>query len=635
MRKMKKYYLLPLLLLGGIFLTFGVALEKKKVWVQVGPNIRASAEIEKYGRNECWIAADLKDPDFLLGISQTFSEGGGTARICPVIVSKDGGQTWQEVTLPGGNEGFDPLVMAGPDGIMFVMLSGIYHWQGLYPRIWSTRDKGETWQGPTDVYAFSLDHPRMAVDTTGSPFNGRLYYAWNEVADTIEKGQFNIYFHYSDDKGKSFTGPIHLQKVGEGKLVMVDIVVLSDGTLIVPYYQYYWPYENKKNEKMPLWILTSTDGGRTFSGPQKVIDIGASAWLNLMKKDFPRAFALPIVAADISKESPYRDRIYIAWDDCTRTGDSNIWLIWSADKGKTWSGPVRVNDNPPAFGKGPKDYRMTPVVAVNQQGIVGVAWYDRRDDPTRRCWNYYMAFSLDGGQTFEKNIRISSSPSCPEKNTSPSIRVTNISPEPKKEQEKEEAEEEKKEELKTKTPSLEVSFDRARNVWPGHYTGLTVDVKGRFHPLWADRRSGPQQLFTTVVEVLRKPPEIPELSKEIDITNRMRVVASQANFDEEKGISTFELQIQNVSQDPIFEPLKLKVSSIERGWNNLNSMEILNSDNNEKGIGAVWDFSSLMGSKRRLDPKEITEAKKIEIKTFVERGLDGKIEFKVLGRVKE
>jgi len=341
MKGTRKYYLI--FLLGGIFLIFSIVFGREKVWVQVGPNIRASAEIEESGRNECWIAASLKDPDFLVGISHA----GRRERTCPVIVSQDGGQTWKDVIFPEGNAGFDPLVLAGPDGIMYAMVCASRGHK--YSRIWSTKDKGKTWQGPTEIYSFSLDHPRMSVDTTGGLYHGRLYYAWNEVSDTIEKGKYNIYLHYSDDEGKSFIGPINLQKIEGGKLVMIDIVVLSDGTLIVPYYQYFWPLENKKNEKQPLWILTSTDGGNTFSGPQKVTNVGASAWLDV-KKDFPSAFTLPIVTADISKDSLYKDRVYIVWDDCSRTKESTIWLIWSADKGKTWSEPVRVNDDPPASG---------------------------------------------------------------------------------------------------------------------------------------------------------------------------------------------------------------------------------------------------------------------------------------------
>jgi hypothetical protein len=624
MRVIRKYYFLYIL--GAICLTYNAVSGMQNFWIQVGPNIQASGKVVEGERNECWIAASLKDPDFLIGISHA----GRTDRTCPVIVSQDGGQTWRDVIFPGGNIGFDPLVQAGLDGTMYAMITGLDRKDVPHTRIWSTKDNGKTWLGPTEIYGFSFDHPRMAVDTSGSPFHGRLYYAWNQVSDTIETGQFNIYLHYSDDEGKSFIGPIHIDKILGGKPTMCDILVLSDGSLIIPYYPYVWPLDNKENEKKPVYLKTSFDAGQTFSERRKIIDIGASGWLDL-RKDWPNEWALPIFAADVSEESPYKDHIYMVWDESTRTGNSSIWLIWSADKGKTWSEPVQVNDNLLASEKGPKDYRMTPVVAVNQEGIVGVAWYDRRDDPTRRCWNYYMAISLDGGQTFGENIRISSLPSCPGKNTAPSIRITNISPEQK--EVKAEITKEKKEE-KPKIPTLELSFDRSRNVWPGHYTGLTVDKKGRFHPLWADRRNDTQQLYTTIVEVLRKAPEFPELLEEIDITNRVRLVAGQATFDEEKGISIFELQLQNVSLEPLFAPLRLRVDTVEKGWNNLDSLEVLNADNKQRGIEAVWDYTSLMGTDKRLDPKEISEAKKIKIKTFIEAGLDGKIRFKVSGSIK-
>ncbi len=622
--KEKKSYLLILFLIG-LFLISVTTIGKDEVWIEVGPNILASAEIEKYGRNECWIAASLEDPDFLIGISQSFSGYEVGDWKCPVIISHDGGQTWKDVQLPGGHRGFDPFVLSGPDGIMYVMIAATPRWLGLYSRLWSTKDKGKTWLGPTEIYGLSLDHPRMAVDTTGGKYHGRIYFAWNEMGDTIEEGKYNIYLHYSDDEGKTFTGPIHLQKVAGGKLVMIEPLVLSDGTLIIPYYKFYYPLNDKKNEKKPLWILISNDGGNTFSKPQKVIDVGASGWLDV-KEDFARAFTLPIATVNTSKKSLYKDRIYIVWDDYNRTGDSNIWLIWSANKGKTWTEPVRVNDNPSSSGKGPKDYRMNPVVAVNKEGIVGVAWYDRRDDPTRRCWDYYMAFSMDGGKTFEKNIKVSSCPSCADKNTPPSIRIANISPMQRKEQKR------KAKENKVKESTIEVSFDKSRNVWPGHYTGLTTDAKGRFHPIWADRRNGFQQLYTAVVEVLSEPHEIPDLTETIDITNRVRLLSGHAVFNEEKSISTFGLQIQNMSQEPLYAPLKLRVKHIVIGWDNLQTLEILNPDNNKNGIGAVLDFSSLMGSEKRLDPKEITESKKIKIKTFIEAGLDGMFEFEVLGR---
>src|SRR5690606_7441422 len=62
---------------------------------------------------------------------------------------------------------------------------------------------------------------------------------------------------------------------------------------------------------------------------------------------------------------------------------------------------------------------------VNAQGHVGVAWYDRREDPARRCWKQYFAASLDGGVTFTPNVAVSSAASCPAKDAQPSVYVWN------------------------------------------------------------------------------------------------------------------------------------------------------------------------------------------------------------------
>jgi hypothetical protein len=107
------------------------------------------------------------------------------------------------------------------------------------------------------------------------------------------------------------------------------------------------------------------------------------------------------------------------------------------------------------------------------------------------------------------------------------------------------------------------------------------------------------------------------------------------SFNEDKGISTFYLQIQNISDQPIYALLKLKASDIKQGLDEIETLEALNADNKLKKVGAEWDFSSLMGTENRLDPKEKTEAKKIEIRAFARAGLDGKLKFQILGKVKK
>ena len=223
--------------------------------VVVGPNLRASANVKEGFRNECWIAASAKSPNVLVGVAQTApsEESRGTGgRACATMVSRNGGQTWREVNLPKAAAGdFDPMVVSGPNGEMYVMFAFI----GRPPsdgdpmaslgrrrdgviRVWRTLDEGRTWKGPTEIFCpLQPDHPRMAVDLSNGPHRGRIYLAWNEVSDTIVSGRYHIFLNYSDDGAQSFSDPILLEVDFGGKLVTTEPVVLSDGTLLVTYYQ--------------------------------------------------------------------------------------------------------------------------------------------------------------------------------------------------------------------------------------------------------------------------------------------------------------------------------------------------------------------------------------------------------------
>jgi hypothetical protein len=97
---------------------------------------------------------------------------------------------------------------------------------------------------------------------------------------------------------------------------------------------------------------------------------------------------VPSVAID-SGNGPFKDKIHVAWPDW-RSGRSEILLISSSDKGKTWSKPIVVNDD---FGRapneGPDDFMRA--IAVNSSGVVGVMWYDRRDNPDDLGYLFVLA----------------------------------------------------------------------------------------------------------------------------------------------------------------------------------------------------------------------------------------------------
>ena len=74
----------------------------------------------------------------------------------------------------------------------------------------------------------------------------------------------------------------------------------------------------------------------------------------------------------------------------------------SLDIGETWSQPVPVSDDP-----SPAD-QSTPGIAVSQNGIVGVNWYDRRNDPSNTRIETFQSISKDGIQWPNQDISTTS-----------------------------------------------------------------------------------------------------------------------------------------------------------------------------------------------------------------------------------
>jgi hypothetical protein len=116
------------------------------------------------------------------------------------------------------------------------------------------------------------------------------------------------------------------------------------------------------------------------------------------------------------------------------------------------------------------------------------------------------------------------------------------------------------------------------------------------------------------------------------VTELVQLVGGPAKYEESKGIATFDLQVRNVSDQVIFAPLKVRVTKVTSSPAGPTAV-FLDPDGGEKGAGASWDFSELLGSRKRLDPLTISEARKITIQTQLETGLDGVFDFEVIGRL--
>jgi hypothetical protein len=272
-------------------------------------------------------------------------------------------------------------------------------------------------------------------------------------------------------------------------------------------------------------VVASRDGGDTIAAATTVAP-------TTMSYDPVRGAGVDQgIAADIG-HGPFANRLYVVWR-AAKLGRSRIWFAYSSDGGRTWSPPVTVDDSPPRADSrtGPNDFM--PAVAVNDRGVVGVLWYDRRDHADDLGWYTRFTASLDGGDTFLPSVRVSSAP------MSFSGRVRAIS---------------------EGSPSVYISSSISN-----HTVGLAAGADGVFHPVWVDNRSGLPQLWTAAVHVdgsvLRNAST--ELAELQDVSSNVRVYQTTAYWNQSTGHYDCDLMVKNTSKTMLRGPITLRVLRFE------------------------------------------------------------------------
>lgn len=120
-----------------------------------------------------------------------------------------------------------------------------------------------------------------------------------------------------------------------------------------------------------LAVDYSTDGGVTWQGP---LAVPGAQNVTIPPEAYPNTtFTDGITDTFTVGTSPVNGRypIYISWEDYA-SGFDNIMLSASFDGGRTWTAPVRVNDNASSADE------FQPNLAAAANGTVSVNFYDRR-----------------------------------------------------------------------------------------------------------------------------------------------------------------------------------------------------------------------------------------------------------------
>lgn len=372
---------------------------------------------------EPWIDASPTDPRNLVGAWQQDRWSNGGARGLVVGASFDGGETWTVQPIPkvtlcsGGTEenggGYqratDPWVTFGPDGVVY-QLSLSFNDSDFAHALLASKsgDGGLSWSDPVPIKtdaAPTVFNDKQSI--TADPHDATHVYAiWDRLVYPNEKANVKasfraaayrgpIWFARSTDGGDSWepARPIYdpgqnSQTIGN-QIIVLPKDALQNYDLVNVFNAIH--NENKKGLRGGnVAVIRSSDRGVTWSKPIIVAKLGSVPVRDPETgEDVRTGDIIPDVAV-----SPSSGALYIVWQDARFSGFQNdgIALSTSADGGRTWSAPIKVNRTPTDRPAG-NQQAFTPSVAVAKDGTVAVTYYDFRDntpDPNTLPTDYFI-----------------------------------------------------------------------------------------------------------------------------------------------------------------------------------------------------------------------------------------------------
>ncbi|MBD3170191.1 MAG: T9SS type A sorting domain-containing protein [candidate division Zixibacteria bacterium] len=421
-------------------------LEEIRLFSNIGPNVRANQDTSGEHQNETTIAVNPLNPYNLVGGANDYRNGevdGG------YYYTFDGGQSWGDGTLccwPDLDAQGDPAVTCDADGNFYFAVISFDRGtddNGIY--VSKSTDGGVNWGDPVAVIehigqpgADFEDKEYIAADITDSPYRNNVYVSWTSFSDF-----YPIEFSRSTDGGVSFSSAIEISDYdfNQGSVPAVG----PNGEVYVVWFAYDSPNY--------IRIDKSTDGGVSWGN-----DIDISRVTPLPSPLPPTAFrvnSFPSIAVDVTG-GQYNGYIHVVWAGY-ENNDADVYYSRSTDGGMTWSPKARLNDDP--IGNGADQF--FPWISCDNNGLVHVFFYDRRNDNSNILIDGYYTRSEDGGASWSSNERVT---------------TTSFDP--------------------------YIGFGGG---FIGDYNGITSS-EHRAHPLWTDTRLGNQDAFYAQIDWDNVPP---------------------------------------------------------------------------------------------------------------------------------
>lgn len=332
--------------------------------------------------NEPSLAINPLNPDEMVIGWRQFDNIESNFRQAGIAYSQDGGLTWVPIEpLEAGIFRSDPVLCTNSEGTFFYNSLT----EDFSCDVFLTDDPAN-WEMKTP--AFGGDKQWMVVDNTPTNSNGNIYAYWNKNFTSCDES-----FTRSFDGGLTFESCSNvLNNPLRGTLAVGPEGSVYTGGAWSNTFRALRSDSAKNPDANVMWESNTTvdlKGDLAYrTGPNPSGMLG-QVW----------------IATDHS-ESSSRSHVYLTapTDRTNNNGDPcDIMFSRSTDKGASWSEAINISDD-----NSIDNWQWFGTISVAPNGRIDVVWLDTRDNPGTFLSSLYYSHSLDSGESWSTNERLSS-----------------------------------------------------------------------------------------------------------------------------------------------------------------------------------------------------------------------------------
>src|SRR6267142_6535714 len=298
----------------------------------------------------------------------------------------DSGMTWR---FPGVLENnvfrSDPVLNSNNAGNFFY-LSLL---QNFFDDLWRSLNRGQSWArlGP----ATGGDKEWFTIDRTNGMGRGFQYQFWSTDGNNYAGRQFNR----STDGGITWMNPIDIPNQSVWGTLDVD----ANGNLFI----------GGGDEGSQFWCIRSSNaqnGGLIPTFDQvTAVNLGGSIVSSGLIN--PEGLAGQIFLAVDRSGTATNNNIYMlaSVQPTGATSGTDVMFVRSADGGRSFSAPHRVNDDPINHSK----WHWFGTFSVASNGRLDCVWLDTRNAANNTDSQLFYSYSIDAGNTWTPNVAVSTS----------------------------------------------------------------------------------------------------------------------------------------------------------------------------------------------------------------------------------